>query len=56
MIAIEAMHSQGATALMQLQLRLPGGKVVTTGTDSSWSAFDADVRKTAEPPPKPCAP
>ena len=44
-IAIEAMHSRGATALMQLQLRLPGGKVVTAGTDASWSAFNADVCK-----------
>jgi hypothetical protein len=44
-VAIEAMHSGGAQALLQLQFHVGGGKVVTVGTDETWSAFNGDVHR-----------
>ena len=44
-LALQAMHAGGASALMQLQLRLASGQVVTIGTDATWQAFDGDAHR-----------
>ena len=44
-VAIEAMHSKGATAMMQLHLSFGNGSVTTLVTDGTWSAFDGDVHR-----------
>ena len=49
-VAIEAMHSGGASAMLQLVLRLTDGTVTTVVTDETWLAFDGDAhRKPGKP-------
>lgn len=48
-LAVEAMHQGGANVIMQLQLRMAGGKATTVGTDATWMVFDADVHRNPGP-------
>lgn len=44
-VALQTMHATAPSALLQLQFRMPGGKVITIGTDATWQAFNGDVHR-----------
>eukprot|EP01049_Picozoa_sp_SAG25_P014630 SAG25_NODE_2655_length_1467_cov_0.983187_1_plen_400_part_00 len=48
-LAFEAMHVGGPSVIMQLQLHLTSGKVVTMGTDETWMAFNGDSHRNPGP-------
>lgn len=49
-LALQAMHSKGGSALLQLVMRFKGGKTTVVVSDESWSAFDGDAHRKPGPP------
>ena len=48
-LAFEGMHASNPTVVLQLQLWMRDGSVVTTGTDGTWLGFNGDLHRKPGP-------
>ena len=44
-VALQTMHVHNPSAMLQINFELSSGKVVTVGTDKTWSAFNGDAHR-----------